>query len=74
MCVRIHRTVEARRGASDPSELELLVFVSWDPNSGPQNKQRVLLTANPSLYTNTPRLGDSVSIFYLCLCDEYFID
>lgn len=64
MCVYIHKTVEARWGASDPSELELLVFVSWDPSSGPQNKQQVLLTANPSLYTNTPCLDHSVSILY----------
>lgn len=64
MCVYIHITVEARRGASDPSELELLVFVSWDPSSGPQNKQQVLLSANPSLHTNTPRLHHSVSTLY----------
>lgn len=64
MCVYIHITVEARRGASDPSELELLVFVSWDPSSGPQNKQQVLLTDNPSLHTNTPCLDHSVSTLY----------
>lgn len=38
-----------QRRVPDPLELELLAFVSWDPDSDPQNQHPVLLTADPSL-------------------------
>ena len=46
---------EARRGLSDLLELELCMdgceppYECWDSNSGPVDKQPVLLTAEPSL-------------------------
>lgn len=48
MCEHAQMTGDQRR-VPDPLELELLAFVSWDPDSDPQNQHPVLLTADPSL-------------------------
>lgn len=38
-----------QRKVPDPLELELLVFVDWDPDSDLRNQHPMLLTADPSL-------------------------
>lgn len=48
MCERPQMT-GGQRKVPDPLELELLVFVGWDPDSDPRNQHPMLLTADPSL-------------------------